>query len=279
MKLSKYFLVSIFVVQLSFAQDSSYTFQKITGDIYSSFTETIEWYDIPILLSNQFSNKIFGNKGNLQFIKITPLGFEKNINNVLGANNNSSLGSMDKNIIPTFLLASRISLSLGRALLLDDHLHKNDLKHTLVFYKSLVYTNLITEFIKAIVHKDRPDNTDSRSFFSGHSSTTFAASTFIYREIKDFIGSWDVTQKNEFLKYSLTTLSFASLYGWSGYVGLSRIRDNKHYLADVVIGAAVGTYLSNYLFDSYFGNESMKLNIKFEQTYDATYLGFSFNLL
>jgi membrane-associated phospholipid phosphatase len=278
MKIIKYFIFCIIITQFAYSQDSSYTFSKFTNDLYDSFKETITWYDLPILVTNTYSNKILGNKGEFQFIKITPMTFEKDFAKTLGQNNRSSLGSMDKNIYPTLLIASRISFSFGQSLLLNEKFSKNDIKHTIVFYKSLVYTNLVTEIFKGFIRKERPDNTDSRSFFSGHSSTTFAASTFIYNELNALYESWDVTKNNPILKSSFNTLSFVGLYGWSGYVGLSRIRDNKHYLADVLIGAAVGTLISNYIYDSYFGEESdSKTNFNINQIGDATYLGFSIN--
>jgi len=263
---------------LAYSQDSVFTLTRFTDDIYQSFVETTEWYDLPILAMNRFSSSVFGEKGELQFIKISPMGFEKEFSDVLGKSHRSSLGSIDKDIIPSMIIMSRISFSLGQRLLLHEKSSKNDIKHTIVLYKALIYTDLITEVFKGFISKQRPDNTDSRSFFSGHSSTTFAASTFIFREVQDFYDSWDVTKNNAILRNSLTALSFTGLYGWAGYVGLSRIRDNKHYLADVLIGAAVGTFMSNYLYNSYFGSSSeSKTNLIINQTYDATYVGFSIN--
>lgn len=277
MKFTKIIIAIIVINNFLFPQDSTSKFNNVLSGIYDSFKETVKWYDIPIYLSNKYSKNIFGNNGHFQFIKLTPLKFEKDFNNVIGSNGNKSLGSIDKDIYPTLLLTSRITMSIGRALLMNDKLNKNDLKHSIVFYKSIIYTNLCTEIIKGIVHKDRPDNSDSRSFFSGHSSNTFAASTFIYRELKDFYDDWDVTSDNEILNKSLTALSFTTLYGWSGYVAYSRIKDNKHYLLDVLLGAAVGVAISNFLYDSYFHSENnITPNFRIDPEIKGKYLGFSY---
>jgi hypothetical protein len=278
MKSAKIFIFCALVSQVTYSQDSISTFSRITDDVYHSFLETCEWYDLPILLTNRFSSNILGSKGELQFIKIKPMEFEKEFSEVLGKSNQTSLGSIDKDIYPTLMIISRLSFSLGQRFLLNEKFSKNDIKHTIVFYKSIVYTNLITEICKGFISKKRPDNTDSRSFFSGHASITFAASTFIFREALDFWDSWEVTKNNSCLKKSFTALSFAGLYGWSGYVGVSRIKDNKHYLADVLVGATVGTLVSNFIYNSYFGTEvEQKTSIKIDQTYNTTYIGLSIN--
>ncbi len=49
--------------------------------------------------------------------------------------------------------------------------------------------------------------------------------------------------------------AFLGLYGWASYVGYSRIRDSKHYLTDVIVGAAVGTVISNLLYTLHFASE------------------------
>lgn len=278
MTILRYLILILTVIQSSTAQDSLSFLSKISNDIYDSFAETVEWYDVPIFITDKYSHAIFGSNGELQIFKITPFAFEKEFNRVIGETNRHSIGSLDKDIFPHLLIASRLGYTLGQTFILNEKFDKTHIKHTLIFYKSLVYTNLVTEIFKGLIHKQRPDNSDSRSFFSGHSSTTFAASTFIYREVKDFLESWEVTQKNEFLKNSFTAISFAGLYGWSSYVGLSRMRDNKHYLADVLIGAAVGTLISNFVYDKYFGKSpNINADIKIDQTYDVTYLGFTIN--
>jgi membrane-associated phospholipid phosphatase len=52
------------------------------------------------------------------------------------------------------------------------------------------------------------------------------------------------------------------LYGWAGYVGYSRIHDRKHYLTDVLIGAASGTLVSYLLYPHQGKNEKVRLGFQ-----------------
>jgi membrane-associated phospholipid phosphatase len=73
--------------------------------------------------------------------------------------------------------------------------------------------------LKYVVQRTRPDGTDY-SFPSGHAATTFASATVLQRHF-----GW---------KAGVPAYAVASL------VATSRIRDNRHYLSDVVFGATIG---------------------------------------
>ena len=84
-----------------------------------------------------------------------------------------------------------------------------------------ILTELMVEPMKFATHRMRPDDSNHQSFPSGHAAITFAAATVIERHL-----GW---------KKSLLG------YGIASYVAMSRIHDNRHYLSDVIFGAAVGT--------------------------------------
>ena len=83
-----------------------------------------------------------------------------------------------------------------------------------------VVTQSTTKLVKHVVRRLRPDESNRRSYPSGHTSGTFATATVLHRHY-----GWR-----------------ASLPGYGGavYVAASRLSENKHYLSDVVFGAAVG---------------------------------------
>lgn len=85
--------------------------------------------------------------------------------------------------------------------------------------RAQLLTQLLTQSIKLAAHRTRPDGT-SWSFPSGHTSTSFATATVIQRHY-----GW---------KAGLPA------YALAGYVGASRVQDRRHYLSDVVFGAALG---------------------------------------
>jgi membrane-associated phospholipid phosphatase len=79
----------------------------------------------------------------------------------------------------------------------------------------------MVEPIKFAVGRERPDGSNRQSFPSGHSAITFAAAAVIQRHL-----GW---------RHSVIA------YGVASYVAASRLHDNRHYLSDVVFGAAVGS--------------------------------------
>jgi membrane-associated phospholipid phosphatase len=82
-------------------------------------------------------------------------------------------------------------------------------------------TELLVEPLKLAIARRRPDGSDHQSFPSGHAAVTFAAATVIERHL-----GW----KNSVLGYAIAS-----------YVAASRLHDNRHYLSDVVFGAALGS--------------------------------------
>jgi membrane-associated phospholipid phosphatase len=84
-----------------------------------------------------------------------------------------------------------------------------------------IMSEVLIEPLKFATHRLRPDGSNHQSFPSGHASVTFAAATVIERHL-----GW---------RKSIVGYTIAS------YVAMSRIHDNRHYLSDVMFGAAVGT--------------------------------------
>ncbi|MGD8779985.1 MAG: phosphatase PAP2 family protein [Ignavibacteria bacterium] len=217
----------------------SQTFSKVANGL----KDAIDWYDVPIAVAfynrAQISRTNFGN-----CIVLDPTPFEQSLSNSIGDKNNSTLGSMDKDILPDMVFYSRLSTNLVLDLFTDANITQKNYKDVFLFRKSLIYTYTLTEYIKSFVYRKRPDETDSRSFISGHTSTTFAAATYLYLELDDFFDGWDVTRRNDVLKNVLKVGSTTVLYGWASFVGYSRLRDKKHYLSDVISGAIVGSLIS-----------------------------------
>ena len=95
------------------------------------------------------------------------------------------------------------------------------------FFKSLLTTQLITGSLKILSHKKRPNGDCCTSFPSGHTSAAFMGAGFIHKRF-----GW---------KYSIPA------YIGATFVGYSRVQADKHFIEDVVAGAAVGI-LSSFHF-------------------------------
>ncbi len=85
--------------------------------------------------------------------------------------------------------------------------------------RAQILTAGLTYGLKAAVRRERPDAT-GYSFPSGHASVTFATASVLQRHF-----GWKGA-----LGYSV-----------AAYVAASRLHENRHYLSDVVFGAAIGT--------------------------------------
>jgi membrane-associated phospholipid phosphatase len=83
---------------------------------------------------------------------------------------------------------------------------------------------LITDSLKKIIHEHRPaPYTGNHSFPSGHTSSSFAGAEFMHKE----------------LRASIPVLSCAGYLGATA-TGVIRIYKSRHWLKDVVAGAAIG---------------------------------------
>jgi membrane-associated phospholipid phosphatase len=97
---------------------------------------------------------------------------------------------------------------------------KNEVAHLGAdLFRAQVVTSVLTQGIKFAADRTRPDGSNY-SFPSGHTSSAFATATVLQRHY-----GWKVG---------------LPAYALAGYVGGSRLAENRHYLSDVLFGAAIG---------------------------------------
>jgi len=77
-----------------------------------------------------------------------------------------------------------------------------------------------TEILKVAVGRERPNGQDEKSFPSGHTSNAFALAS-----VAQLHYGWRIG---------------VPAYALAGLMGVSRIHEDKHWLSDVVAGAALG---------------------------------------
>jgi membrane-associated phospholipid phosphatase len=89
--------------------------------------------------------------------------------------------------------------------------------------QAYITNGILTQGIKYATQRMRPDGSDSQSFPSGHTSSTFALATVV----TNYYGKkWGIP-----------------LYAFAGLVGVSRIEKGRHWPSDILAGAALG-YIS-----------------------------------
>lgn len=119
----------------------------------------------------------------------------------------------------------------------------------------------------------RPDGSSYTSFPSGHTATAFMAATMLHKE------------------YGLTRSPWYSIGGYSVAMttGIFRQLNNKHWVSDIMVGAAIGVFsteLGYFLADLIFKDKGIIRRNKQYRVYDSSippsfislYLGFAFLL-
>ena len=96
---------------------------------------------------------------------------------------------------------------------------------------SVVLTQLVVNGLKLTTGVLRPDATNYFSFPSGHTAAAFMAATLLYKEY-GFKGYW------------IGLVAYAAAI----VTGFTRILNNRHWLFDVIIGAALGILLTDLAF-------------------------------
>jgi membrane-associated phospholipid phosphatase len=129
-----------------------------------------------------------------------------------------------------------------------------------LFGMGLFTTKGITGLAKSIVARPRPllclepdlaagrevakYSYDHSSFFSGHTSGAFFSCAFLNLRLRAIMRSELHDSEYRNYRWAPPTL----LFGWATFVGWSRIHAYKHYVSDVVVGAAVGTLMAELFY-------------------------------
>lgn len=126
------------------------------------------------------------------------------------------------------------------------------LQGQLLYWSGLASLSGIQSAVKGAVGRQRPlarlhpeiaarrsdadQARDLRSFWSGHASSAFYASTFLNLRLR-------AAMRRELTAEQWDSWSWVSptvLYGWAGYVAFSRVHAREHWLSDVVVGSVAG---------------------------------------
>lgn len=115
-------------------------------------------------------------------------------------------------------------------------------------------TSGTTSLIKEKSERTRPDGSDNFSFPSGHSSDTGSLTTLTRRNIACIS-----------IPPTYRRLSNIALYGISAGTAWARVEAKKHYPSDVLVGYALGHFISAVIHDSFMElekNEGLLFSIE-----------------
>jgi hypothetical protein len=233
--------------------DSAAESKGVFRHIGEGFAASVRWYDLPVVYARLFGNSLQPGSEAMR-LNLAASSFDRQVQAEIGQTGRSSFGSLKDELLPNALTLSRLGFCIVLDLATEDVIDESDYTHLFVMYKAVMYTQMLTTVVKGWVRRDRPDESNSRSFFSGHTSTAFTWTSFVHRELDDLLDRWEPTSRDATLHTALSVGSGVVLYGWASYVGASRMMDNKHYISDVVAGALVGTLIGNLIYDAHFSD-------------------------
>ena len=144
--------------------------------------------------------------------------FALNLLLLLGATGNAQAGDgieLAGNILQFALPATAYGMTAYR--------HDGD--GALQYTEAAALTLGVTFTLKQTIDAERPDG-GSQSFPSGHTSISFSAAEFVRKRY-----GWEYG---------------APLYAAAAFVGFSRVEAGRHYVRDVIAGAAIGIASSSF---------------------------------
>ena len=135
---------------------------------------------------------------------------------------------------------------------------KDDLEFCASVLGSYVVAGVVTYGLKHTIHEWRPDNSDNKSFPSGHATMSFAGAHALQKEF-GHVSPW------------IAVGGYAVAAG----VSVDRVIRDRHHWYDVCAGAAIGVlstelayYISDKLFPKYnaslaFTGNSLSISVRF----------------
>ena len=218
--------------------------------MYVAAVNSLEWYDMPSVLVDVAQLALAPQNPSGKLISYPPSAFDEEVQSRIGVSGGGFISNRIGEAEGIALFSTRFLYTLGSDLM-GNHINSLDYQRTFIFYKSLVYTYSLTMLAKNLVYRERPDKSDSKSYFSGHSSTAFCTASYLSLELGDWFERWETTRSNPTLKRGMQIGSTVCLYSTAAYVAYARMKENKHYFSDVAVGAVVGTVVGALVYKAY----------------------------
>ena len=173
-------------------------------------------------------------------------------------------------ILPAGTLAFYATGSIGNAV--NPNFALGSQTHELIaFTESFAWTMVAVNGLKLMVGRTRPfavrDDIDSEavgedekeqylSFPSGHSASAAATAFFIFHDLSDHLVHRTFADSHPALRYGVGyALPLAGALGATGTVMYSRIKDQRHWLSDTLVGAFIGGSLATVFYTMHFDEE------------------------
>lgn len=145
----------------------------------------------------------------------------------------------------------------------DDNAIEHYGEHLAVIFIGFDVNFMITDGLKNSISRERPNKEDDKSFPSYNASKAFTAAGFAS---KNFHRAWGHSNTTQWADAGIYTAASLEAY--------SRVEVEKHYPSDVLVGAAIGSFIARFL-DELLLND--KENVSLSSYYDGRTIIFRLN--
>lgn len=117
---------------------------------------------------------------------------------------------------------------------------------------TMVLDGLVNQGLKDAFGRDRPDDSNDQSMPSGHASKAASRTNMAIRNLNSMsLQNWQ--------REGATWL----LRGVAAGTGLARVEAAKHHLSDVLVGYAVGHFVSTFMYEAFMREQAPGLQLSF----------------
>ncbi len=117
---------------------------------------------------------------------------------------------------------------------------------------TMVLDGVVSQGLKDIVGRERPNGRNDQSMPSGHASKASSRTNMAIRNL-------EYINMPQWQRKSPTWV----LHGVAGGAGLARVEANKHHLSDVLVGYALGHFLSEFMYEAFLQGNPRDLELSF----------------
>ncbi|MDH3640592.1 MAG: phosphatase PAP2 family protein [Gammaproteobacteria bacterium] len=141
---------------------------------------------------------------------------------------------------------------VATALLAPDRSAADKLKGLTVGAATMAINDSITQGLKSIAGRERPNGQDHKSFPSGHASNSATRATLAARNAAHLpLPDW--------ARASLTV----GLYSVAGATAWARVEAEKHHVTDVLVGNALGHFLATFMQEAFLESGVEPIGVNF----------------
>ena len=165
---------------------------------------------------------------------------------------NQPLWGDDPDSVSDRLLATSSALYYLTALIAPSASAGDKAKGLAVGVGSRLTASGLTEVLKSLTGRERPNGFSDNSFPSGHAAMASANAVLVSRNVEyiDMPG-WAANSMK------------AGMWTIAGVTSWARVEAGSHYVSDVLVGLALGNFVTAFLQDAFLGPAPRQMNLGF----------------